>query len=195
MGCSTLWLRPSVDRTSARIASTTSSLWLMPLRPFCPTQALLTRDRRAPAPTAPERAKRRYSSKRNNRPDDLLDHHAIVVLLAVGQFIIGNEGRMGLDLVVASRAALSTTLHALLCTVGRELLDQTSMMPERARELVAATISFDSLPDHAHSWSSLGHKGLLWPGQAPRVISAYLWSRTATSYCVGCSKRSSPTPR
>jgi hypothetical protein len=31
---------------------------------------------------------------------------------------------MGLDLVVASRAALSTTLHALLCTVGRELLDQ-----------------------------------------------------------------------
>src|SRR5262249_4851533 len=63
-------------------------------------------------------------AKRNNRPDDLLDHHAIVVLLAVGQFIIGNEGRMGLDLTVASRAVLPTTLHALLCPVGRELLDQ-----------------------------------------------------------------------
>src|SRR5262245_12842340 len=118
MGCSTLWLRPSVDRTSARIASTTSSLWLMPLRPFCPTQALLTRDRRAPAPTAPERAKRRYSSKRNNRPDDLLDHHAIVVLLAVGQFIIGNEGRMGLDLVVASRAVLPNH-PAASCSISR----------------------------------------------------------------------------
>ena len=67
-------------------------------------------------------------AKRNNRPDDLLDHHAIVVILAVGQFIMGNEGRMGLDLVGASRAVLPTILHARLCPhimcVGRELPDQ-----------------------------------------------------------------------
>ena len=32
---------------------------------------------------------------RNGRLDDLLDHHPIVVLLTVGQFIIGDEERMG----------------------------------------------------------------------------------------------------
>ena len=66
--------------------------------------------------------------KGDGGPDDLLDHHAIVVFLAVGQLIIGNEGRMGLDLVVARRAVSPAILHALPCPylmdVGRELLDE-----------------------------------------------------------------------
>jgi len=64
--------------------------------------------------------------KGDGAPDELLDHHSIVVFLAVGQLIIGNEGRMGLDLVVA-RAVSKAILHALPCPylmdVGREPLD------------------------------------------------------------------------
>jgi len=69
--------------------------------------------------------------KRDGCPDDLLDHHSIVVFLAVGQLIIGNEGRMGLDLVVAGRAVSPAILDALSCPyvmdIGRELFDQPAL--------------------------------------------------------------------